>query len=95
MVSALLFDPSSRSIQQIAFNRSLPSSPFSWAIFGAACVDGVHPNDFAAAASILDVEDPLKVAVYTVSAKGNHDYKIWVRPCRCICLSPLASHLHK
>jgi len=77
MVQALLFDPVTRSIESVAFERpGVQLATFD--IVCVACIDGVFPGDYVAAAKVLGVENPLHVECWTAKRSGSNTYKVWV-----------------
>ena len=77
MAQAILFDPVTRSIETVVFERSVVhGAPFD--IVCVACIDGVFPGDYAAAAKVLGVENSLHVECWTIKGSGSSTYKVWV-----------------
>lgn len=74
---ALLFDQVNRSVEKVTFERTgVYVAPFD--IVCVACIDGVFPGDYAAAAKILGVDNPLHVECWTAKKTKNNVYKVWV-----------------
>lgn len=74
---ALLFDPTVRTIETVSFER-VGFQEATFDIVCVACIDGVFPGDYAMAAKILGVDNPLHVECWTAKRCGKSTYKVWV-----------------
>lgn len=76
-MEALLFSPDTRTVKTVLFERnSVEEIPEERVC--VACMDGVFPGDYGAAARVLGVDNPLHVECWTARRGKKNTYKVWV-----------------